>query len=90
MRLIDAGARHVDRHVEGAGEAERVGAAMAFHHDAVEAEEYAAIGGARIELAPQRVQRAAREEGADAPSSERVSALRRKPAPPAWPCLPRS
>ena len=39
----DAGAGHGDCHVEGAGKAEFVGAAMALDHDAIETEEDAAV-----------------------------------------------
>ena len=62
--LDDAGLGHVDGHVERAGKAEGIGAAMAFHHHAVQAQENPAIGGARIELAAQRFERAARQHRA--------------------------
>ncbi len=55
---------HVDGHVDGAGETQRIGAAVAFDHHAVEAQEYAAIRGARIQLAAQRAQRPAGQQRA--------------------------
>ena len=51
---IDVGLGHVDGHVQRAGKADRIGAAMAFHHHAAQAQKNAAIGGARIEPAAQR------------------------------------
>ena len=76
---VDVGLGHVDRHVERAGKAQRVGAAMAFHHHAVQAQKNAAIGGARIELAAQRVQRAATRSSAPSlPTAASASARWRR------------
>ena len=76
--LVDqAAARHLVGEAERALEADLVGAAMALDDDAVEAEEHAAIDGARIELAAQRVERLAGEQRADAAESRSaLSALR--------------
>ncbi len=49
---------------DGAGEADGVGAAMAFHHHAVQPQENAAGIGAGIELAAQGGQRAGRHRRA--------------------------
>ena len=55
----------VDRHADGIGEAQRVRAAMAFHADAVEAQEHAAIVTARIDPFAHLVQGARCEQVAD-------------------------
>ena len=60
----DIGGRHIDRHVKRAGKAQCIGAAMAFHHHTVQAQENPAIGRARIQLAAQRFQPAAGEQRA--------------------------
>ena len=48
---------HVVTHVDGRGEAFRIGAAVALDDDAVEAEEHAAVGFARIHLVAQHAER---------------------------------
>ena len=93
-RLADLGeqfvAHHVVTHVDGGGEAFGVGAAMAFDHDAVEAEKDAAIGLARVHLVAQRPERLPRQQIAEprgpGPVHGRAQILARTGAR----CLPRS
>ena len=75
---IDVGLGHGDGHVQRRGKAHGIGAAMAFHHHAVEAQKNAAIGSARIKPAAQRIERARGDEGADAGPTESVSSERRR------------
>src|SRR5271166_1182335 len=65
-------ADHVVADICGAGEAFSIGRAMAFDDNAVEAEEYSAIGLARIHLVIERAKRTARQQ---------VTKLRRERAP---------
>ena len=58
-------AHHVVADIDGRGEALGVGAAMALDDDAVEAEEDAAVGFARIHLLAQRLERRARQQIAE-------------------------
>ena len=53
---------HIDGQVYRAGEAQPVGAAMAFHHDAVEPQKHAAVDGTRIHFVFQDPKRAAGEQ----------------------------
>ena len=88
--LVDAAQGHVDRRVDGIGKAQRVGAAVALHHDAVEPEEQSAARGARIELAAQRRQRPARQNRAQTRKKRALAARCADSPRSAWPCLPPS
>ncbi len=56
---------HFDRNIDGGCEAQRIGAAMTLHHDAVEPQEHAAIVLARIHALAQRRESARGEESAE-------------------------
>jgi hypothetical protein len=60
-----AGLCHVDRHIERACKAERVGAAMRLDDDTIETEENAPAESPRIDLAAERVESAARKNRTD-------------------------
>src|SRR5512144_2485381 len=62
--------RHVVGRIDGGGEAGGVGAAMALHHNAVQAEENAAVQLAGVHLLLQRAKGALRKYGAE-PSEKR-------------------
>src|SRR5579883_381391 len=62
---------HVDGDADGVGEAQGVGATMALHADAVEAEKDRAVVSVRIEPLTQLLERARREEIAN-PRHQRV------------------
>src|SRR6185437_14413704 len=62
----DVGICHVDCHVESAGKAKGIRAAVALDHNAVEAKENSAIRGSGVELAAQRVQRPRSDDAAEA------------------------
>src|SRR5581483_4708075 len=64
---VDVGLDHADRHVEGAGKAGGVGAAMALYHHTFEAQKNSSIGGAGIQPPAQRPQRTRRDQCAEAP-----------------------
>ena len=64
-RLVESVGDHVDGDADRVGEADRVGAAMALHDDAVEPEQDGAVVAARIGPAADLLQRVARHEVAE-------------------------
>ena len=56
---------HVVAHVDGGGVALRIGAAVALDHDAIEPEEHAAVGFARVHLVAQHLERRTRQQISD-------------------------